>query len=113
VRQVLTADALGYRFLSAPPPSSGGAAVLAIALFLNSYAEPFAGVGEVKAHRLAEAMKHAFAMRMSLGDPAFVNVSAVVRSIFHNHFSTNSLIFRSGARYAGRNIHGCTTGEYE
>jgi gamma-glutamyltranspeptidase/glutathione hydrolase/leukotriene-C4 hydrolase len=70
VRQPLRADTeLGVTLLGAPPPSSGGAAVALIANFLGGYALPLAGAGELRSHRLVEALKHAFAARMSLGDP--------------------------------------------
>jgi gamma-glutamyltranspeptidase len=59
-----------------PPPSSGGAAVIGAARFLAGYDD------EINPdHRLVEAMKHAFAIRMSLSDPAFhsgINVTEAV-----------------------------------
>jgi gamma-glutamyltranspeptidase/glutathione hydrolase/leukotriene-C4 hydrolase len=64
------ATALGVTLLGAPPPSSGGAAVAFLANFLGGYPAPWAGIGtSLQAQRTAEAFKHAFAARMSLGDP--------------------------------------------
>ena len=41
-----------------PPPPNHTAA---------GYAQPLAGTGQLGLHRTVEAMKHAFALRMSLG----------------------------------------------
>lgn len=66
-----------------PPPSSGGATVMQTINFLSGFPLPMAGSGSLGSHRMVEAFKHAFAMRMSLGDPMdpFVkNNTDVVRS---------------------------------
>jgi hypothetical protein len=59
----------GYEVLGAPPPSSGGATVIQILKTLSAFDMPLAALGALGTHRIAEAFKHAFAMRMSLGDP--------------------------------------------
>ena len=46
---------------------------------LAGYDLPFASSGPLGVHRMAEAMKHAFALRAHLGDPKFVDVADVVR----------------------------------
>ena len=75
---VLTeADLAGYRDLYAmPPPSSGGAVLLAILGTLKAKkALPPARTDPVRVHLLVEAMKHAFADRARwFGDPDFVQV---------------------------------------
>lgn len=38
-------------------------------------------------HRQIEALKHAFAVRMNLGDPNFVNVSDVVNAMLSEKFA--------------------------
>lgn len=69
----LASSAWGMTFLTAPPPSSGGAAVALITDFLSGYAQPLASAGGLGAHRTVEALKHAFAARLAMapdaGDP--------------------------------------------
>ena len=80
---------LEWQYLGAPPPSSGGAAVVAILEFMSAYllntSSPLT-IQEMRAdskysHRLAEAMKHAFALRMALGDPSFVNTTELQKTV--------------------------------
>ena len=72
LRTPVTASVSGYTLVGVPPPSSGGAVVIAIARFLSGYAEPFANNDDgLSVHRMAEGMRHAFAIRMSLSDPAY------------------------------------------
>ena len=63
----------GYTFVGAPPPSSGGGAIMGILRFLGGYVWSHMVVQQqsLTIHRLTEAMKHAFAIRMSLSDPHF------------------------------------------
>lgn len=68
----------GYSLVGVPPPSSGGAAIVGAARFLAGYDDPLVATADTKAtHRLVEAEKHAFAMRMSLADPAFDEAGVV------------------------------------
>lgn len=64
----------GYTFLSAPPPSSGGATLCEILNILEGYDLKSLGFHSAAATRLMiEAMRYAYADRNdSLGDPAFV-----------------------------------------
>ena len=41
----------------------------------SSYESPDAANGNLGLHRLIEALKHMFAIRMNLGDPRFVNIN--------------------------------------
>lgn len=41
----------------------------------DSYGSSDAAKGDLGVHRLIEAIKHMFAVRMNLGDPDFVNIS--------------------------------------
>ena len=54
---------------------------------------PLTSIGTSYYHRLAEAFKHTFAMRMSLGDPAFTNITAVLQAFLgdnnNNHNNNN------------------------
>jgi len=62
----------GFTMVGAPPPSSGGAVVIGAARFLTGYKEQFATFREsLSVHRLVEALKHAYSIRMSLSDPEF------------------------------------------
>lgn len=66
-REPIRASVFGSEILVPPPPSSGVAILLAIRI-LEGFREPLAGMGAVGLHRSIEAMKHAFAVRMHLGD---------------------------------------------
>jgi gamma-glutamyltranspeptidase / glutathione hydrolase len=64
----------GYLFLSAPPPSSGGATLCEILGVLDGYDLRSAGFNSARSvHLMTEAMRHAFFDRNTyLGDPRFV-----------------------------------------
>lgn len=68
MKEPIRAHVMGADFIAPPPPSSA-ATVIAALQVLSGYDLPLAGSGVVGVHRLVEAMKHAFALRMSLGDP--------------------------------------------
>lgn len=64
----------GYRILSAPPPSSGGAVLCEMLNVLAGWNLAESGFGSAReVHLLAEAMRYAYRDRNAvLGDPAFV-----------------------------------------
>ena len=64
----------GYRIISSPPPSSGGASICEILNILSGYPMDKMPVHSAKSvHLMVEAMRHAYVDRnFSLGDPAFV-----------------------------------------
>ena len=64
----IVASAMGVELIGMPRQLSG-AAVAQIIEFLDGYDLPLASAGTLGTHRTAEAFKHAFAMRMNLGDP--------------------------------------------
>jgi gamma-glutamyltranspeptidase/glutathione hydrolase len=70
----LACDYRGFRFVSAPPPSSGGATLCEILNVVEGY--DLKGLGfhsAASVHLMVEAMRHAFMDRNTyLGDPAFV-----------------------------------------
>ena len=68
VKQPLRTRVMGVEVIGPPPPSSA-ASILTALLVLSGYQLPLAGSGALGVHRCVEAMKHAFALRMSLGDP--------------------------------------------
>ncbi|PRQ50959.1 putative gamma-glutamyltransferase, Omega peptidase [Rosa chinensis] len=63
VTDAMTANVLGYTISGMPPPSAG-----TLGLSMVDAAN-----GDLGLHRLIEALKHMFAIRMNLGDPAFVD----------------------------------------
>jgi gamma-glutamyltranspeptidase/glutathione hydrolase len=65
----------GFRFLSAPPPSSGGVTMCEILQVLEGYDMRALGFHSAQAvHVMTEAMRHAFFDRnTTLGDPAFID----------------------------------------
>ncbi|KAL3915922.1 MAG: hypothetical protein SGILL_005417, partial [Bacillariaceae sp.] len=72
LRSPVHADVSGYTVVGIPPPSSGGAVVLGAALFLAGYRSPLAATADtLSMHRMVEALRHAFSIRMSLSDPLY------------------------------------------
>ena len=70
----LRCDYRGYVFVSAPPPSSGGATLCQILNILEGYDLKALGYhSAASVHYMVEAMRHAYKDRNALlGDPAFV-----------------------------------------
>jgi gamma-glutamyltranspeptidase len=65
-------EVMGFTMVGVPPPSSGGCVVIGAARLLSGYKEAFSVFDEtLSEHRLVEAMKHAYSIRMSLSDPNF------------------------------------------
>lgn len=64
----------GYRFVSAPPPSSGGVTLCETLNILEGYDLSSMGFNSAAAiHTMTEAMRHAYLDRNTyLGDPAFI-----------------------------------------
>ena len=71
--QPLTCDYRGYRVISTPPPSSGGASMCEILNILAGYPmDKLPGHGAQSVHLMVEAMRHAYVDRnFQLGDPDF------------------------------------------
>ena len=82
----LLLDVLGHVLLSASGSSSGGAVIAGIVNFMESYLQPASSVGHLYDHRLVEAMKHGFAIRLSLGDPDFVNTTGPISALLNKTF---------------------------
>ncbi|OMP02511.1 Gamma-glutamyltranspeptidase [Corchorus olitorius] len=78
VRKPISENFLGLKILSMPPPSSGGVSMILMLNILAQYGFPSGISGSLGVHRLIESLKHAFAVRMNLGDPEFVEISKVV-----------------------------------
>ena len=77
-REPLRAQWQAYEILSAPPPSSGGFAIIQLLKMKDALASEFSGLAHNSAqyiHLVAEMEKRVFADRAEyLGDPAFVDV---------------------------------------
>lgn len=79
----------GFSLVGVPPPSSGGAAVIGAARFLAGYDISLAAFADtLSAHLVSEALKHVFAIRMSLSDPAYhtETVQAAVRDLVRGSY---------------------------
>jgi gamma-glutamyltranspeptidase len=82
-------DVGGFSIVGVPPPSSGGVAIIGIARFLAGFATPYASFADtLSVHRLVEACRHAFAIRMSLSDPAYntETVQDAVHDMVHGSY---------------------------
>lgn len=53
----------------------------------DSYGTSDAAKGDLGLHRLIEALKHMFAVRMNLGDPAFVDTSKYASDMLSSSFA--------------------------
>jgi gamma-glutamyltranspeptidase/glutathione hydrolase len=80
----------GYEVLSMPPPSSGGPTLLLMLNILEGYDLKAAGAGSAaNIHRMAEAMRRAYAERARyLGDPDFNQGMPVDRLLSKDHASS-------------------------
>ncbi|KAJ6398005.1 hypothetical protein OIU77_018923 [Salix suchowensis] len=65
----------------------GGASMILILNILAQYGVPEGISGPLGFHRLIESLKHAFAVRMRLGDPDFVGVAQVVSDMISPKFA--------------------------
>ncbi|KAJ4715629.1 Gamma-glutamyltranspeptidase [Melia azedarach] len=87
VRKPITTDVFGLKLIGMPPPSSGGATMMLMLNILAQYKHRSDLFGSLGMHRKIEALKHGFAVRMNLGDPEFVNVSAVLSDMLSPSFA--------------------------
>jgi gamma-glutamyltranspeptidase len=82
----LNVSVMGHTYIGIGGSSSGGAVVGGILNFMGGYPDPLASQGSLYTHRLAEAMKHAFAIRLNLGDPAFVNTTGPIEALLSSEY---------------------------
>ncbi|KAL3825221.1 hypothetical protein ACJIZ3_021250 [Penstemon smallii] len=87
VTDAVNVNVMGYEILGMPPPSSGTVGISLVLNILNSYDSPNAVKGPLGLHRLIEALKHMFAVRMNLGDPEFVNISKTISNMLSPSFA--------------------------
>ncbi|KAK7281054.1 hypothetical protein RIF29_08710 [Crotalaria pallida] len=85
-KEPLSTDVLGLKILGMPPPSGGPPMVLLLNI-LAQYELPSGLLGSLGIHREIEALKHVFAVRMNLGDPDFVNITAVLSDMLSPKFA--------------------------
>lgn len=77
VREPVSSFYQGYEVVSSAPPF-GGLCVLQALNLLELYNLPLMGQTQESYHLLAEVLNFAFADRMALGDPAFVNLTKAI-----------------------------------
>ncbi|XP_009603063.1 glutathione hydrolase 1-like [Nicotiana tomentosiformis] len=87
IREPITADVMGFKILGMPPPSAGGAAMVLMLNILAQYGIPMEGPSPLLIHRQIEALKHAFALKMNLGDPDFINIKSVIDDMLSTEFA--------------------------
>ncbi|XP_045809618.1 glutathione hydrolase 1-like isoform X1 [Trifolium pratense] len=85
-KEPISIDFLGLKILGMPPPS-GGPPMMLLLNILAQYELPSGLSGTLGIHREIEALKHVFAVRMNLGDPDFVNITAVLSDMLSTKFA--------------------------
>ncbi|XP_065849311.1 glutathione hydrolase 3 [Euphorbia lathyris] len=78
ITDAMTAEVMGYTVYGMPPPSGGTLGMSMVLNILDSYGTPDAAKGNLGLHRLIEALKHMFAIRMNLCDPEFVDIKTYI-----------------------------------
>ncbi|KAG0498700.1 hypothetical protein HPP92_003391 [Vanilla planifolia] len=87
-KEAIAADVVGYRVLGMPPPSSGTVGLSLVLNILGGYNDSLdESRGPLGLHRLVEAIKHMFAIRMNLGDPRFVDITKYVSDMLSPSFA--------------------------
>ncbi|KAH7852876.1 hypothetical protein Vadar_030363 [Vaccinium darrowii] len=87
ITDAISVNSMGYTILGMPPPSSGTLGLSLVLNILDSYGNSDAAKGAIGLHRLIEALKHMFAVRMNLGDPDFVNISNTISDMLSPSFA--------------------------
>lgn len=87
ITDAMTVNVMGYTIHGMPPPSSGTLALSLVLNILDSYESRDSVKGNLGIHRLIEALKHTFAIRMNLGDPDFENISGTSSEMLSRSFA--------------------------
>lgn len=87
LRRPVIVDVMGVEIFGMPPPSSGGACMALILNILAQYKDLSDISSSLMIHRQIEALKNAFAVRMSLGDPDYVDVQDVLKDMLSEEFA--------------------------
>ncbi|GAA0168747.1 protease [Lithospermum erythrorhizon] len=85
--KAVVVNAMGYTILGMPSPSSGTLGLSLVLNIVESYGTHDAASGPLGLHRVIEALKHMFAIRMDLGDPKFVNISKTAADMLSPSFA--------------------------
>ncbi|WVZ15271.1 hypothetical protein V8G54_012837 [Vigna mungo] len=88
IADAMTLNLMGYTIYGMPPPSSGTLALSLVLNILYSYGDPNAATGNLGLHRLIEALRFMFSVRMNLGDPNFVeNIDDTISKMLSPSFA--------------------------
>ncbi|XP_014517986.1 glutathione hydrolase 3 isoform X2 [Vigna radiata var. radiata] len=88
IADAMTLNVMGYTIYGMPPPSSGTLALSMVLNILYSYGDPNAARGNLGLHRLIEALRFMFSVRMNLGDPNFVeNINDTISKMLSPSFA--------------------------
>ncbi|GLT61532.1 hypothetical protein SLA2020_342320 [Shorea laevis] len=87
VMDAMAANVMGYTIYGMPPPSSGTVGFSLVLNILDSYGSSDATKGNLGLHRVIEAVKHMFAIRMNLGDPDFVDVKEYISEMLSSSYA--------------------------
>ncbi|GKV11832.1 hypothetical protein SLEP1_g23051 [Rubroshorea leprosula] len=87
VMDAMAANVMGYTIYGMPPPSSGTVGFSLVLNILDSYGSSDATKGNLGLHRVIEAVKHMFAIRMNLGDLDFVDVKEYISEMLSSSYA--------------------------
>ncbi|KAK7379955.1 hypothetical protein VNO78_32232 [Psophocarpus tetragonolobus] len=89
ITDAMIVNVMEYTVYGMPPPSSGTLALSLVLNILDSYGGPDAAKGNLGLHRLIEALKFMFPIRMNLGDPNFENIDDTISKMLSPSFAKN------------------------
>ncbi|KAI3709598.1 hypothetical protein L2E82_39364 [Cichorium intybus] len=87
VTNAVAVNTMGFTIFGMPPPSGGTLGIALVLNILNAFENTNESKGPLGLHRLIEALKHMFAIRMNLGDPDFVDISKTVSRMLSPSFA--------------------------
>ncbi|KAL3744850.1 hypothetical protein ACJRO7_014025 [Eucalyptus globulus] len=87
VTDAMSVEVMGYTAFGMQPPSSGTLGFKLVMDIINGYGDSNAAEGNLGMHRLIEAIKHMFAVRMNLADPNFVSISEYMSEMLSPSFA--------------------------
>eukprot|EP01035_Chromulina_nebulosa_P020104 gene20104-26102_t len=105
-KQIIQERISNYLYVGVGGSSSGGPVVASILKFMSLYAEPIVSLGQLYFHRLAEIYKHCYAIRMSLGDPAFIDTDGPVSALLSTDYLLGLLNITSDTNTLPLNYYG-------
>ncbi|KAK8773578.1 hypothetical protein V5799_011889, partial [Amblyomma americanum] len=96
----------------APPPPAGGILTEFMIAVMDSYRDPSAPAenslvdDDTTIHRLIEVSKFAFAMRMEMGDPNHIDITAALRNLSSSSFLSEVRSKIKGSPYSSHSYYG-------